>query len=239
MQIEVVFDSNLKQWVHEFKFKTHTYIIAQTLTQLAIEGKKMVQQETRKNFYLHNEFIPRHILHARAEISDVRTKGQAESRIYTHDKIAFMGIHEEGDSRTPQARTAAYPPQGAGKDTNTAFTIPSSSRGFQGSDMRSGSGKILKKFAPTHMLRDRNNTTAGKRTGRRKHYRTPFMLKQDGKAIIAKRRPNSREIDVLFMFHSKPTYYRKRWDFVDTVRDFVLRNYQQYYVRNFNALVRR
>lgn len=194
------------------------YALAKTITEVAQIAVKMVQQRTRQEFDLKTEFIPKGIARTSAKKSDIRTKGEGTSVIFTKPLISgFMPIHERGGVRRPVAK-------GSG-DRGKALSIPA--RDVLKRSYRTGRGAVRKQWKPSSLLEGYkqqrlpasvySQVILGK-VRKTKGRAFVTRLRSSGVAVIARRLTNyPMPIELLYVF-SRRARYKGTWGFEKTVQ---------------------
>ena len=202
-----------------FMRKEYPWALKKTLDAMAKEGQKAVQIQTRKEFSLHTDFVPKGVWAQVAKKKDIIAKGEGQSAVFTAPRISgFMPIHETGGTRTPQqSRNIAIPAQDL-KQLN----------------FRTSTGKVKKQYKPKTLLEafNRGTSSSGSRT------KDAFLIRgKGGTPLIVRRKTKARyPLKVLYNL-SRSASYKERWDFEDTVRQVVRRDFAKVFAREMeNAL---
>lgn len=201
------------------------FAFAKGLTILAKMGKRAVQQQTRHEFNLKTEFIPRGITIRAARKSDVKTKARADAAVLTRPLISsFMPPHERGGVKRP----GAY---GGASDKGRMLALPG--RDLRKSAYQTKTGRVKKRWRVGTLLKNYNQLgpreAAGLR-GSRKRFgpRTPFIVRssRSGQALVVRRRSlrQRRPLEILYILVPSARI-PSHWKFEPTVRLIVRANY--------------
>lgn len=216
------FRSNVNIDIREFKqsmkvFTEEDYpaAIAIGMQRLTQQGTKIVQQETRMNFDLHTDWIPKNIRpfpKTPAQVSkverDVRTKNRFVASIGATERIQFMSGHETGITR--------YNTRG-GK-----LAVPG--YGLQKLQYKTRTGKIKKRWMPSEL----SKKIVGKNQPKTKKGRkTPFLMKdKKGRKMIVRRTgQKSKNIEVMWLFIDKADI-KEEWNFTSAGTTYIKRAYR-------------
>jgi hypothetical protein len=217
---------------------------AKALTRVAQEAAEKVREETRKKFELKTDFIPKGIAIKSAKKQDIVSGGSATSAVFTRERIGtFMPRHEEGG-----VRVAGNDEMGGGSDTGRVLAIPG--KGRAGSEfatsksararLETASGKIKSSKTPHELLKDykpgEKRTRAVSRGGRKGQ---PFIIKgrNSGIPMIVRRVGKKRyPLEILYIFRPRASY-KATWSFVDTVVEYVDKNYERIFKEELKKAV--
>lgn len=196
------------------------FALSKTLTDIAEMAVKEVRAQTRREFKLHSEFIPKGINRTRAKKSEVKNTGIGTTVIFTKPIISgWMPIHERGGTRDPYG--------GSGKDKGKYLAIPAED--LLKRSYRTGTGKVRKRWKPKSLLegytKTRNVSMSGGITRPTKGGRKgkPFIIRGRGSnipMIVRRKGPKRYPLELLYIF-SKKARYKPTWGFERTVEDIV------------------
>jgi hypothetical protein len=215
---------------------------AKALTRVAQESAEMVRKKSRETFELKTDFIPKGVAVTSAKKADIVSGGRATSSVFTKERIgSFMVKQEIGGER--KATGASI---GGGGDSGKSLAIPG--KGVAGSQFStsklararfmSSSGKILKRFTPTELLKGTVQSTP-KKTQRGGHKKAPFIIKgrQSGVPMIVRRIGKKKyPLEILYIFRSSASY-KARWGMIDTVVEYVNANYERIFKEELKRAV--
>lgn len=196
------------------------FALAKTLTEVAQMAVKEVQAQTRREFKLHSEFIPKGISRTRAKKSEVKNTGIGTTVIFTKPIISgWMPVHERGGTRD------AY--GGSGRDKGKYLAIPAED--LLKRSYRTGTGKVRKRWRPETLLegysKQYNVSMSGGITRPTKGGRKgkPFIIRGKGSGtpmIVRRKGPKRYPLELLYIF-SRRARYKPQWGFERTVEDVV------------------
>jgi hypothetical protein len=208
------------------------FAFAKSLTNLAQLGRDAAQENTRKRFQLHSEFIPRGITIEAAKKSDIINKARANAYVLTKPKVSeFMPIHEEGGQKRPGAFSG-------GHDKGRMLAIPS--RWLRKQNYMTKSGRVRKKWRPSELLKHYNQlkpNQAARLRGTRKRFgpRTPFIMRSKGNSYIVRRLSGGKyaSYPLQFLYYLVPeARIPERWKFHPAVELVVIQNFVQVFATN-------
>lgn len=190
------------------------FVIAKALTVSAEEARLEVGIETRRNFHLHSEFIPRNVRKEPALKSDVKTKGYGEAAVLTGRALdGWMGLQEYGGLKLPHS-SGQHP-----NDKGTALT----QRGKELSDLNylTNSGKIRARWEPGNVLGFQKTKTATRAANGKGGGRTAIFMTRSttsGQKMIVYRAGRARlPLKVLYVF-TKEASISPAWHFDEAVQ---------------------
>ena len=217
------------------------FALGKTLNQMAFTGAKLVQKETRAEFSLHTEFIPRGI-GASPKTGKIKNQikrtGIGASVVFTKPKISvFMPIHETGGERTPSAIPATR--TGGGSDKGRVIALPAR---VQTRALYTQTGRAKKTFHPRTLLKDWNGPYRLGRTrytpggsGKRKAF---IIVSKTGQSLVVRRTGRARDSLEIFWSFSKSATFQPVWSFEQTVVDYVNANFKRRLNRNLFVAVK-
>lgn len=191
------------------------FAFAKSLTETAEAARQGVGIQSRREFGLHSEFIPRNIKKSGASKQDFTSFGFAEAAVFTGRRLDdWMGAHETGGTRKPGTGGVG------GRDRGSHLALPG--KGLKKRSFKTRSGKIRSRWKPKRLLEKFNDgrggrTVKGGRGGRKKE---PFVIrgKNSGVPMIVRRISKKRyPLEVLYVF-VKDAKIDKKWGFEKTVR---------------------
>ena len=212
--------------------------VALTFKHIARKAKEDVQDETRRNFHLHSDYIPKGIRSTPEKKSQVLAAAKSVERY--HDITAavylrpgsgkrsldFMVDHETGGTKTAR---------GGGN-----IAIPA--KDLANYSSKTSRGAIRKNWKPAQLLayynREGGNTKGNKlRKKGRGSIKKAYLKKSKSGDIQIVRRKNkkSRSLEFLYTF-KKSADIKATWDFEKTVRKSVENNYVRYANKFLNAM---
>ena len=220
---------------------------AKALTRVAQESAEMVRKITKQKFELKTDFIPKGNKTKSAKKADIVRGGRATSVVFTAERIStFMPKQETGGTRTPGSGT-----MGGGSDKSKSLALPGKGVGasqFATSKLarrrlETASGKISKSKTPHALLKgfygkDSGNRTQQVKRGGRKGQ--PFIIRgRDSGIPMIVRRVGKRNypLEILYIFRSSASY-KARWNMVETVTDYVHKNYERIFQEELKAAVK-
>lgn len=197
------------------------FAYAAALTETAKLAQIGVQQQTRRVFNLHSEYIPRGVLVQAAKKKDVTTMKMAWSMVYTSRAITpFMAWHETGGRKRPLGR---------------ALTIPG--EGIENYSFKAARGSVKKRWKPVTLLAGYQGRNATGQQKRGRLSRKAFILPQKGgqPAMIARRiARGERGLEILYIF-TPSAEIAATWGFERTVRTVANRVFVKVFEHKFAA----
>lgn len=203
------------------------FAYAKSLTDTAEGARLSVGVQTRREFTLHSEFIPRNIKKSGASKNDIRNWGYGEAAVFTGKRLdGWMGVHEWSGTKKPF--------QGAGVDEGKSLAIPA--RDLKEKAYKTRTGKVRVRWQPKTLLKfyqkGRAGFTKGKGKGRKGK---PFIIRSGGSgatAMIVRRKSKQRyPLEILYIFKSEAEI-QASWGFAKTVRRYVNFAFQKKFNRN-------
>lgn len=226
-----VFEKETYQALNHIQQEQHPFAFASALTKVAKGAASAVRKQTRREFDLKTEFIPKSIRIKGAKKKDVKNTGKATSVVFTTDKISFMTIHEKGGTRTAHVNTS--------KDKGKSLVQVG--KGLKKFKYKTKTGRIAGRWAPSKLLENYQGSKqkGEKKSGtpmivrKRKGPKTPFVITAGGAPKDESRR---NELEVLYIFTTSATY-TPEWEFEETVYDYVERAFPTIYKRELRRAV--
>jgi len=206
------------------------FAYASALTRTAIRCSMAVKKQTRKQFKLHSEFIPRGVLIQPAKKNEIKQFGSSEAAVYTSRKITpFMARHETGGVRTPQGSVLAIPGIG----------LQSMPEG----KWRTKRGRVKMKYQPKRLLSGTNRKGArSKKSLSKKAFvipgrgsRVPLLMQRvsSGAGHKGRRDPG---LKLLYVFDNEATI-KSTWGFEETVRRVVPKVWPRIFAAEFRKAI--
>jgi hypothetical protein len=220
---------------------------AKALTRIAQESAEVVRKRTKQKFELKTDFIPKGIKIKPAKKADITRGGRASSSVFTAERISgFMPKQETGGERKPGSGTMG----GGSSSKGKSLAIPG--KGVAGSQfattklarkrLETASGKISKSKTP-HALLNRLSQSGQKKTQQVKRggsKKSPFVIrgKTSGIPMIVRRVGKKRyPLEILYIFRPSASY-KKTWGMIDTVVEYVHKNYERVFTEELKAAVK-
>ncbi len=190
----------------------------QALNKVAKLAQHAVRTQTRLEFDLHTEYIPRGVLVEFARKSDLKNFKSAYSAVFTSRKITpFMAWHETGGIRRPRGRSMTLPGPNIHKYK-----------------FKTSTGKVRKPWKPVQLL-NKGRAIAKGTHKKGRLTRAPFIIPRKGSkpAMVVRRvTRGARGLEVLYTFQPmaiiKPT-----WGFAETVDRIAKRFFPQVMRKEF------
>jgi hypothetical protein len=229
--IKVDFDMKAaKKGMTHLQKSQFPFVLAKSLTQTAEGARQAVGVQTRREFHLHSEFIPRNIKKQPAKKKDIQNYGIAESAVFTGKKLdGWMGAHEWGGIKKPA--------QSTGRDKGKALALPGSD--ILTKSFKTSTGKVKVRWKPKALLKDYKGKGSGRQKGRKKtRARKPFIIKPRNTAMVVRRKSKmSKPLEILYVFKSKAKI-NPTWGFRKTVRRYVNFAFRKKFDRNMAMAIR-
>ncbi len=175
----------------------------QALNRTAKLAQHAVRTETRLEFHLHTEYIPRGILVKNAQKKELQNFKSTSSEVFTSRKITpFMAWHERGGIKKPMG---------------TSLTIPGAH--IRKYKYKTTTGKTRITWKPKRLLNKPGPKSAASR-GKGRINRSPFIIPKKGSspALLVRRiARGDRGLEVLYTFQSRAVI-KPTWGFERVVR---------------------
>lgn len=219
LQIGHVQTRKARAALNKLRLKQIPFVIALATTKTAIRARNAIRRQTRKEFNLHTEFIPRGIRATIAKASSVRATGRAYADVHTAPIISgFMPIHEEGGERMPHKR---------------ALAVPGST--LQSMSYKTATGRVRKRLRPRTLLQDLKGkgrfvqhggvsvrVASGSRRGK------AFIIHTRSNTPMIVRRKSSSRFPLQFLYHfEKQVSIKPIWGFEKTVKHVAHSTYRR------------
>lgn len=202
--------------------------IAVSMQRLTQQTTKIVQTETRMNFDLHTDWIPKGIKpfpKTQGQVSkverDVRTKNRFVASVGANPRHEFMSGHDTGITR-----------YGSG---GKKLAVPG--KGLQKLAFKTRTGKVKKRWLPSTLFDQMSGPHQPKTKKRRK---APFKMKdKKGRTMIVRRTGvKSKNIEVLWLFIDKANI-AEEWNFTNAGVRYISRAYKPVINATWNQVMKR
>ena len=210
------------------------FAYTKSLTETAEAARKGVGIQTRREFTLHGEFIPRNVKKSGASKMDMTNFGFAEAAVFTGRRLdEWMGSHETGGTREPGV-------SGGGRDSGHSLALPG--KGLKKRNFKTRSGKVRARWKPKNLLKKFDDGRGGRtvKRGRGGRKKEPFVIRgqKSGVPMIVRRISKKRyPLEVLYIF-TKDAKIDKRWNFKGTVRKVANFAFQKKFNRNMRDAIK-
>jgi len=208
--------------------------IVHALELTAKHTEMMERANTRENFKLHTDWIPKNInafpktVGQRRKIeSDFRRRHEGFAAVQTSQNINWMSMHEDGGTKTPKGKTLSLP---GPSSKNYSFLT--------------ATGKTKQKWEPQTLLKGYNAkpwVKGSKHPGERGHgKRLPFIIRGRGGVPLLVRRKTKKSgpLETLYVFKPKADI-KATWHFEEKGYNFVKSNYEKYFNYALDVVIKK
>lgn len=206
------------------------FVMAKSLTETAEGARQAVGVQTRREFNLHTEFIPRNIKKSPAKKSDIQRWGIAEAAVFTGKKLdGWMGVHEWGGTKKPM--------QSSGRDEGKALALPGTD--IMTKSYKTSTGKVKVRWKPKTLLKEYKGRNTAIQKGKKKtRARKSFIIKPKNTAMVVRRKGKmSKPLEILYVFKSEAKI-KAKWGFAKAVRRYVNFAFRKKFDRNMTMAIR-
>ena len=202
--------------------------IAVSMKRLTQQTTKIVQKETRMNFDLHSDWIPKGIKpfpKTQGQVAkverDVKTRNKFVASVAAGHRMGFMSGHDTGITR-----------YGTG---GKKLAVPG--YGLQKLSYRTSTGKVKKRWLPKTLS---EKIVGARQNKTKKGRKTPFLMKdkRGRKMIVRRTGQKSKNIEVMWLFIDKATI-KEEWNFTDSGVRYISRAYKPVIRATWHQIMKR